>query len=104
MSENPQTAQTNDADARTHRAAQNTSAAVADSAARESRRAADSVIERLVLDVHDLKRDMVENTKTTKEVRDILTSFKVVGQFARWLGLIVAALVSAWVAIKGLRP
>ena len=74
-----------------------------DADARESRRKTDDVIDALVLDVHDLKRDMIENTKTTKEVRDILTSFKMVGKFARWIGLIVAAVAGAWAAVKGLR-
>ena len=44
------------------------------------------------------------NTRLTQEVRDILTTFKMVGAFAKWAGYIVAALASAWVAIKGLRP
>jgi len=44
-----------------------------------------------------------ENTKLTQEVRDILTTFKMVGAFAKWVGAIVAAVAGAWAAIKGLR-
>ena len=97
------TQQANDTDARSRSAAQTVSADRADGAARELRRKTDDVIDALVLDVHDLKRDMIENTKTTKEVRDILTSFKMVGKFARWIGLIIAAVAGAWAAVKGLR-
>ncbi len=74
------------------------------------RRKSDDIIAGLVGDVAGLKSDMAANTaKTTeaadtiKEVRDILTTFKLVGKFAKWLGGIVAAVAGAWAAVKGLR-
>ena len=82
------------------------------------RRAEDPRIALLVKDmeivkgVHaDMQRKLDENTvitagtaDTVNEIRDILTTFKMVGAFAKWAGYIVAALARAWVAIKGLRP
>lgn len=59
----------------------------------------DAVESRLVK-VEDL---LVENTKTTNEVRDILTTFKTLGAFAKWFSAIAAAVVGLWAAIKGYR-
>lgn len=60
--------------------------------------------------VEGLKRDMAENTRATKEsgdtiteVKNILTTFKTLGTFAKWLSGLVAALAAAWAAVKGLR-
>ena len=66
---------------------------------RESDKRMDAVESRLVK-VEDL---LVENTKTTNEVRDILTTFKTLGAFAKWISAIGAAVVGLWVAVKGLR-
>lgn len=74
-----------------------------DAAARASRRHTDHVIVALVGDVAVLKDQMVENTRVTKEVRDILSTFRVLGTFATWIGSILAALVAAYTAVKGLR-
>ena len=43
------------------------------------------------------------NTAITQEVRDILTTFKMLGSFAKWTGAIIAAVVGAWAAIRGAR-
>ena len=66
---------------------------------RESDKRMDAVESRLVK-VEDL---LVENTKTTNEVRDILTTFKTLGAFAKWFSAIAAAVVGLWAAIKGYR-
>lgn len=60
------------------------------------RRSEDARVTQLVSDVHDLKRQMAENTEVTKDVRDILGSFKVMRAVAAW----IAAVVGAIVAIK----
>lgn len=44
------------------------------------------------------------NTAMTQEVRDILTTFKTLGAFAKWFSAIAAAVVGMWAAIKGLKP
>ena len=71
------------------------------------RRAADTRIETLVSDMTDLKtqhgeikRLLDENTKTTVEVRDILTTFKTLGAFAKWFSAIAAAVAGLWFTIK----
>ena len=67
------------------------------------RRASDSrldAVESRLVKVEDL---LVENTKTTTEVRDILTTFKTLGMFAKWVSSIGAALIGLFVAIKGWR-
>jgi hypothetical protein len=74
-----------------------------DDAARQARRNSDHVITKLVGDVAVLKDEMKANTKVTTEVRDILTTFKMVGAFAKWSAAIVAAVVGAWAAIRGIR-
>lgn len=60
------------------------------------RRTADERVTKLVSDVEDLKRQMAENTAVTKDVRDILGSFKVLRALALW----VAAVVGAAITIK----
>lgn len=81
------------------------------------RRAQDPRIEQLVVDVakarvkqEAMQRSLDENTQittqmkgTVDDVRDILTSFKMLGKFAKWAGGIVAALATAWAAVKGIR-
>lgn len=65
------------------------------------RREADKIVSRLVADVAVLKSQMAENTAVTKEVRDILGSFKVVGKLSKWLFAIGASAASVYYAIKG---
>lgn len=51
-----------------------------------------------------LDQKIGENTEITTQVRDILTSFKVIGMFAKWLGGIAAAGVAmyhAWQKATG---
>lgn len=58
---------------------------------------------RVQADQQVVRTKLDTNTALTQEVRDILTTFKMVGSFAKWLGAIVAAVGGAWVAIKGVR-
>lgn len=53
-------------------------------------------------DVTELKRDMKANTVVTTEVRDILTTFKTLGTFAKWSSSIGAAIIGLVAAWKGL--
>lgn len=68
------------------------------------RRADDLRIGKLVADVKKLEEQMVENTEITKQVRDILGTFRVtmlVAKYVAAVGSAVAAAVAIW---KGLRP
>ena len=67
------------------------------------RRHEDQRIVKLVGDVCDLKTQMAENTEITHQVRDILTSFRVMALFAKWIAAIAAAVagvVAAWQSFK----
>ena len=75
------------------------------------RRAADARIVLIERRMEKFEGLLAENTtatkaggETIKEVRDILTTFKTLGALAKWLGAIIAAVASAWIAIKGLWP
>ena len=57
-----------------------------------------------------VERKLDENTAATKasaetvsDVKNILTTFKTIGTFAKWAGYIVAAVASAIAAVKGMR-
>lgn len=60
------------------------------------RRAEDLRIGALVSDVSELRAQMVRNTEITEQVRDILTSFRVIADAAKWVTAIVAACVALW--------
>lgn len=73
------------------------------------RRAEDPRIEQLVTDLSAMKTahaamqtQLTENTKVTKQVRDILASFKVIGACAKWGTIIGAAGTSVYHGIKAL--
>lgn len=68
------------------------------------RRADDFRVEQLCQDVAVLKQQMVENTEVTKQVRDILTSFRIMGAIAKWGASIAAGIAAAyhgWSFLKG---
>lgn len=67
------------------------------------RRLADLRIEAIETRIGKVEDLLVENTRTTNEVRDILTTFKTLGTFAKWISSIAAAIVGLWAALKGLR-
>lgn len=63
----------------------------------------DERITKLVSDVCDLKKQMVENTEITGQVRDMLASFRVMAVVAKWVTAIaaaVASVVAAWHSFK----
>jgi hypothetical protein len=58
----------------------------------------------------ELTNNLAENTAMTKanndvvtEVRDILTTFKTLGKFAKWISGIGAAILGLFAAWKGLK-
>lgn len=51
-------------------------------------------MDKLAQDVEVLKRQMEENTVITKQVRDILASFRVAGAVAKWTAAVVAAVIA----------
>lgn len=67
------------------------------------RRQADLRIEAIETRIGKVEDLLVENTRTTNEVRDILTTFKTLGTFAKWISSIAAAIVGLWAVLKGLR-
>jgi hypothetical protein len=54
----------------------------------------------LMTDVNDLKRQMVENTIVTVQVRDILASFKILGKIAKWVAAMGAAAAALWHGVR----
>lgn len=67
------------------------------------RRAEDQRIIKLCEDVAVLQVQMAENTAVTKQVRDILASFRIVGAVAKWTAAIGAGVVAAHHGIDWLR-
>lgn len=68
------------------------------------RRTPDPVVQQLVSDVAQLQKDMKENTAVTKEVRDILRAFKIMGTIAKWTGAFAGAgyaIMQFWQKLKG---
>ena len=62
------------------------------------RRSSDARVMQLAEDVAVLKVQMVENTIVTMQVRDILSSFKVMASVAKWVTAI-AGMIAALVAM-----
>ena len=67
----------------------------------ENRRADDPRVTKLVTDVESLQHQMAENTEVTKQVRDILASFKTAAAIAKWITTIAAAGAAVTAFIKG---
>lgn len=60
------------------------------------RRRDDARISKLVVDVKVLERKIDENSELTKEIRDLVTSFRVVASVAKWITTILLALAAMW--------
>lgn len=60
------------------------------------RRANDERIDTIISDVATLKREMKANTEVTTQVRDILTSFRLMAAAAKWIAAIGAGLMAIW--------
>jgi hypothetical protein len=67
------------------------------------RRQTDPRIAALLTDVTLLKAEMEANTKITLQVRDILSSFHMVGRIAKWVTSVVTAIVVVFSVIKGVK-
>ena len=67
------------------------------------RRSADQRIGHIEQRLGNVENLLMENTKTTNEVKDILTTFKTLGAFAKWISAIGAAIIGLWAALKGIR-
>jgi hypothetical protein len=76
---------------------------VHDTAANERRRVADTRIDTIITDVANLKIEMAMNTAVTTQVRDILTSFRLVAIAAKWIAAIGAGLAALWHGLEFLR-
>ena len=60
------------------------------------RRAPDPLLATIISDVTTLKEQMVENTTVTKEVREILTSFRIFASVCKWVAAVGAGIAAAW--------
>ena len=67
------------------------------------RRANDERLDTVVCDVALLKGQMAENTEVTKQVRDILNSFRLLKSVAAWVIAIGAAVATLFHGIDFLR-
>jgi len=64
------------------------------------RRQSDPRIDTLVADVATLKVQMRENTEVTVQVRDILSSFRIIARIAKWFTVMAAAIAGTYAALK----
>lgn len=76
----------------------------------EERRSGDRRIDQVQQDVthlHEcveaLKSQMAENTVITKQVRDILASFQIIGAIAKWVAAIGAGATAVYHGVDWLR-
>ena len=69
----------------------------------EQRRADDPRISQMVIDISDLQTEMKRNTETTEQVRDILTSFRMLAIAAKWIAAIGAGVAAIWHGVDFLR-
>ena len=67
------------------------------------RRAEDPRLGVLVTDVSDLKAQMARNTEITEQVRDILTSFRVIGAVAKWITALIAGFLALYHGVDNLK-
>ena len=67
------------------------------------RRAEDPRLGVLVDDVAELKKQMVLNTEITQQVRDILTSFRVIGSVAKWITALIAGFLAMYHGVDNLK-
>lgn len=67
------------------------------------RRAEDSRINKLVEDVAVLQSQMIENTAMTRQVRDILGSFRIMAAIAKWVAAIGAGVAALYHGVDFLR-
>ena len=65
------------------------------------RRAQDVVVQQLVVAVDEIRKEMKDNTELTREIRGIVSGFRVIGRVAKWLSYIIGLVVAAAALIKG---
>lgn len=54
-------------------------------------------------EVSVLKTEMKANTEITREVRNILVTFKNIGRIAKWCSYILGAIAAGFAVVKGIR-
>ena len=60
----------------------------------KERRAVDPRIDELVRDMSDVKKELAANTEITKQVADVLASFRVISAIAKWATAVGAAIIA----------
>lgn len=53
--------------------------------------------------VAEVKNELAKNTQVTQQVADILGTFKVTGQIAKWVASVAAAVGGVYAALRGWR-
>lgn len=66
----------------------------------EQRRSTDPLVSQLATDVAQLQSEMKRNTEVTEQVRDILSSFKVMMAVAKWFTAVAGAIAAAIALFK----
>ena len=62
----------------------------------ERRRMADARIDTLVQQVNALQKEMTANTEITRQVADVLASFRVMAAIAKWCSAIAVGVSAVW--------
>lgn len=57
----------------------------------------------LISDVAELKLIAEQSKETLHDMRDILASFRIVGQVAKWLAAVGAGAAAVWATVKGIK-
>ncbi len=58
----------------------------------QERRTGDPAIRKVMDEVKTLKADLQKNNEVTNEVRDILTSMKMLASFAKWITVVAGGI------------
>jgi hypothetical protein len=66
------------------------------------RRAPDPRINILVEEMKVVRVELAANTHITKQVADVLASFRVIGAIAKWSAAIAAACTAIWHGLDGM--
>ena len=66
----------------------------------KERRASDPRIDALVTQMHDVQVELKANTEITKQVADVLASFRVIANVAKWLTVMSTAIFALWHGVQ----
>ena len=64
------------------------------------RRSDDRALLEIIGDVAELKRAMKENTEITRQVLEVLATFRVIASVAKWVTAVIASVGAVYIAFK----